>query len=664
MASSKGQRMIELLEMIETAAAEVETAAPKDEAWTGFRSAAAARRWAATQTLAMLRKAVADLKNRYYNNPDAKQVSDAVYDAVEEALIAKSPNGQADIALQSGAPVLSRSKRKLPVFMGSQPKIKSGADVSAFVTRTKSKLRASTYIFSAKLDGVSALYENIKGAYVLSTKGDGVTGKDISGLVPSMRLPKIRDGVKVRGEMIIDETKFAAWKGARASGKFTNARAMVSGVTNRTDVHAGMGDVDFVAFELIGGGTPEQQFKALKALGFKVAPWVKVKDPDEATLTKHLQDFQRIKYDIDGGVLIVNAAYTPATSTYPDYSAAFKPDRKTSTTGFSLDTQKQVRVLEVVWRETRTGEIRPRVNIEPTELDGVTVNFASGHNAALIQQNGIGPGAIVTIVRSGKVIPYVTGVVKRAKPQMPSIPYEVRGKQAYAIEASGEVELRHAEHFFVTCGIEGFKYSSIVKMMNAGFDLEGILCDATEADFVAALGKNGLGVYDQMEALYDDPLPLATLLDASGYFKGIGSTQFFKLTSAIPDLLTARKSDVLERMKTIDGWGSIMISVFSEGFRDFLAFMRRTNLKAGKVKAAPKPKTQRLAGQVVLFSKVRDKAVQAAITENGGVVTESYSKTVTHLICPAGESSSKIDRARAAGVEENTLDGYRKKYRV
>ena len=44
------------------------------------------------------------------------------------------------------------------------------------------------------------------------------------------------------------------------------------------------------------------------------------------------------------------------------------------------------------------------VNLEPVCLAGVTIKRVTAYNAKFVQENHLGPGAIVKIIRSGDVI--------------------------------------------------------------------------------------------------------------------------------------------------------------------------------------------------------------------------------------------------------------------
>ena len=85
-----------------------------------------------------------------------------------------------------------------------------------------------------------------------------------------------------------------------------------------------------------------------------------------------------------------------------------------------------VKVIQVIWKPTKDGYLKPKIEIEPTNLVGVTITYATAFNARYIVDNNIGPGAEIKIIRSGDVIPYILEVIKGAKkgPQMPEFPYK------------------------------------------------------------------------------------------------------------------------------------------------------------------------------------------------------------------------------------------------
>jgi DNA ligase (NAD+) len=73
--------------------------------------------------------------------------------------------------------------------------------------------------------------------------------------------------------------------------------------------------------------------------------------------------------------------------------------------------EKITRLLEVEWNVGRTGVIAPRAVLEPVQIDGTTVTYATLHNAADIGRRGLLLGDHVTVYKAGDVIPRVEAPV-------------------------------------------------------------------------------------------------------------------------------------------------------------------------------------------------------------------------------------------------------------
>ncbi len=80
-------------------------------------------------------------------------------------------------------------------------------------------------------------------------------------------------------------------------------------------------------------------------------------------------------------------------------------------------------VESVRWTVSKDRFLYPTIFYTPVVLvDGdnvVTLDKAYVYNARYVIENGIGRGALVTIVRSGDVIPKVVRVLKAVEPDLP-----------------------------------------------------------------------------------------------------------------------------------------------------------------------------------------------------------------------------------------------------
>ena len=96
------------------------------------------------------------------------------------------------------------------------------------------------------------------------------------------------------------------------------------------------------------------------------------------------------KYEIDGIIISDINHHIRNTDGNPDYSFAYKENVE----------MKDAIVEEVEWNVSKDGYLKPRVQIEPINLGGVTIEFATGFNAAFIKDNSIGIGSTIQIIRT------------------------------------------------------------------------------------------------------------------------------------------------------------------------------------------------------------------------------------------------------------------------
>lgn len=581
-------------------------------------------------------------KHQYYNE-GTSELTDAEYDDLEDRYVELYGELPA-----IGAPV-KLDKVKLPYTMGSQNKIKDASVLERWIENHI----CGSYVVTDKLDGISFLYANTDGTPNLYTRGDGVYGKNISLFIPHLDLPPIKKGTAIRGELIMSNARFEKlW-----SDQFANARNMVAGITNRKDIHKALADVKAIAYELIGKPLPlEDQLIKLKSLGFSVVPYKVFSDIDFNVLVRYLNIRRsKSKYAIDGLVIQTNERNKRNTSGNPDYAFAFKQG--------SEEDIVTVNVVSVTWNASRLGKLKPIVNIEPTKLQGVTISNLTAHNAKYIVDNKIGPKAKIKITRSGEVIPYIVEVVKGTKPQLPTVDYVWEGVDLVTTEVHEETQIKQIEHFFSTLGIEGLRYNSIVKLLNAGAeDLMDIL-EYVEEDWQEILGRNGLKIYKQLEDLYAYDQNLASLLTASGLFNSLSYKSFAKLVKEVPDIMVIKKQDAIDRISQISGWGSSMLNEFIKVFPKFKKWLKLTELTY-YVPEPKKAKGSKLASLSILFTGFRDQDLADTIEEQGGKLASGVSKNLDILLIKPGTQNNKTAKAQDLGIRVMTAEELRKTYKL
>ena len=416
----------------------------------------------------------------YYQYP--LLLSDNEYDIIKEFIEKKYPTNKE--ILKIGAPIpIEKNKVDLPYEMPSMDKIKP--DTGALES-WKHKYQGP-YIISCKLDGVSGLYSTEGKDPKLYTRGDGKVGQDISHFIPYFQLPKTK-GITVRGEFVISKEDFDQ----HLKNKFANPRNLVSGIINSKKIDPNIKFIHFVAYELIKPILLKPFVSLEKELNMEVVLHEELKDISNDLLSKYLIDWRKnYKYEIDGIIVSDNKLYERKSGN-PLHSFAFKM--------VLSDQVAEAKVLDVIWTPSKDGYLKPRVRIEPIKLGGVTIEYATGNNASFIENNKIGIGALIKMVRSGDVIPKIIGVsIPAEQGKMPNVPYQWNKTHVDVLlededlEKDPTVKEKNITVFFKGIGVEGLSSGNIQRIINAGFDTIIKIIHMTKDDFLKVEGfKNKL----------------------------------------------------------------------------------------------------------------------------------------------------------------------------
>jgi len=355
-----------------------------------------------------------------YHNTSTPIVPDSVYDALRQYAEKAFPDNTYFLGIGSS---VRGGKVDLPFKMGSLNQVYEG-DTVKWVE--KHNLQNEEIVITDKLDGVSCalIYDNTGKLQIAYSRGDGTQGADITRHVVKIpSVPKqlaLKGPAKVRAEIIIKIDNFPkmAQHKTRAGVPYKNPRNMVAGLMNSSTNPEGVYQyIDCVAYELLDDVCDKaEQIEILEQCGF-LTPYTMVKIGrflDDTRLTDYLNDRRSLtEYEIDGIVLDVNsqklrAKINPTKDTLnPEYAVKFKVA--------DASNMAVARVINVEWNISKDGFLKPRVQIEPIELKGVTIQYATGFNARFIYDNKIGPGAKVRISRMGDVIPNIIDVVEPMK---------------------------------------------------------------------------------------------------------------------------------------------------------------------------------------------------------------------------------------------------------
>jgi len=121
----------------------------------------------------------------------------------------------------------------------------------------------------------------------------------------------------------------------------------------------------------------------------------------EATLNKIYSEWS-VDYQIDGLVIDIDNAQKRKElgreeNMNPAYARAYKNPEWSGSA--------EVKVKRINWQVSKQGKLKPVIQVEPTEVDGVVISNVTGINAAYVFDNNIAEDSVIKIIRSGMVIP-------------------------------------------------------------------------------------------------------------------------------------------------------------------------------------------------------------------------------------------------------------------
>lgn len=589
--------------------------------------------------------------------------TDDVYDMLKEISFEMFPN---EIYFQNVGSEVRGEKVKLPYIMGSMTECHEG-ELENWIEKDKS------YIQSAKLDGCSCLliYQNgeLKIAY---TRGNGYEGQDIYRHVKKFAPIKLSQNIDIaiRGEIIVpkediqkmldelyDETKM----------KYKNGRNTVAGQLNAKDCSKSFVKyAHFVAYHIENWKESEEEmFLKLMSLGVEVTQAHKVLGQD-ITEEYAINEVKKVKekyiYECDGIIFTKNfkeesdLGYDTGTLN-PKCSRKFKIG--------ATDNSAETVVEDIEWNISKDAIFKPRVKVKPVDIQGVTINWVTGHNYKTIVENGIGIGAKILLTRNGDVIPYIRSVIEPvfddynlpecSQPNESGVELELDYTECPDPEIIDEVEIQKIVYFCSKLGIDFAGEGNIRRIMNEYIEEDGIeqLIETDIETYQEEIGVNGIKFYGSLHNKLKN-VDICEFMDAVGAFgRGIGQKKLQKVLDKYNTL------DVTyEQLMETEGFAEIS----SQQYVDNLVFYQQwmdymENIGYPITIKEKKVISNECANVNICFTGVRDKDLEEVIKEKGGKICSSVTKVCNVLVAKDPNSgSSKLKKAIDNGVEVISLE--------
>ncbi|MDP9427876.1 MAG: NAD-dependent DNA ligase LigA [Actinomycetota bacterium] len=581
----------------------------------------------------------------------------------------------------------------------------SGDELSAWAARVEREVgTAAAYLCELKVDGVAVDLVYERGRLVrAATRGDGVTGEDVTANVRTMDdVPQQLSGedvpplLEVRGEIYFPVAAFADVNAAmveQGKAPFANPRNAAAGSLRQKDPRVTASRPLRLVVHGLGvleGFAPERQsaaYAGLRALGLPVSDRFEVVENLEgvwAYIERYREQRHSVEHEIDGVVVKVDQVALQrrlgSTSRAPRWAIAFKYPPEEATT----------KLLDIRVNVGRTGRVTPFAHMEPVKVAGSTVQLATLHNASEVRRKGVLIGDTVVIRKAGDVIPEVLGpvVVARTGDQrefvMPTHCPECGTELRPEKEGDADIRCPNArscpaqlrERVFHVAGrgafdIEVLGYEAAIALLRGGllqdegdifFLDEEALCRApffTRKD--GALSANGRKLLANLQTRRDVPL-WRVLVALSIRHVGPTAAQALARDFRSLDQIMAASE---EELAAADGVGPTIARSVRDWFdvdwhREVVEKWRAAGVRMADEgeDAGPGPLTGVtvvVTGSLRDFS--RDQAI-AAIQERGGKVTGSVSRK-TGFVVVGADPGSKYDKAVQVKAPILDDDGFR-----
>ncbi|WP_241565640.1 NAD-dependent DNA ligase LigA [Streptomyces sp. ZL-24] len=558
-----------------------------------------------------------------------------------------------------------------------------------------------------KLDGLAVAARYRAGRLgQLITRGDGTAGEDVSHAAAAVvGLPERLDApvtLEVRGEILMTNEQFEQGNAIRTEhggAPFANPRNGAAGTLRAKD-RAYRVETTFFAYgalPLAGSGEitetltelPHSELLAYVAgLGVHTAAATEVAPVRVSTVEEvqaRVEEIAALRaalpFGIDGIVIKADLAADQreagSGTRAPRWAIAHKLPA----------VEKITRLLSVEWNVGRTGIIAPRAVLEPVEIDGSTVGYATLHNPADITRRDLRLGDQVMVYKAGDIIPRIEAPVAHLRTgdetpiafpeSCPQCGSEIdmseqrwrctRGRNCRLVAsvsyAAGRDQL----------DIEGLGATRVVQLVDAGLVTDFADLFTLERDQLLALDRMGETSTDNLLAAIETARsrPLSRVFCALGV-RGTGRSMSRRIARyfATMDHIVAADAESLQR---VDGIGKEKAAAVVEELAELAPLIGKL-VRAGVTMTEPgatpppEPGTEEqegagagaelpLAGMKVVVTGAMTGALEKLsrnqmneLIERAGGKSSSSVSARTSLLVAGEKAGSKRTKAEGLGI--------------
>ena len=546
------------------------------------------------------------------------------------------------------------------------------------------------YVAELKIDGLGIALQYRDGRLIrAATRGDGVTGEDVTANVQTIKdvPPTLKHGpkgiVEIRGEVYLPRKEFERTNQEREEAgepRFANPRNAASGAIRQIDPQQvkKRGLRAFVYQLVASDALPATHARLLESLGkwgMPVEPhWKALHGIDRVAeycrewSEKRSAPARVLPFDTDGVVIklddIAMRGRLGTTSKFPRWAIAFKfPPEQAETTLTKIDINVG-----------RTGAVTPFAVLEPVFIAGTTVAMATLHNANEVARKDVRDGDRVIVEKAGDIIPQVVRVVdpdrKDRSPRW-EMPTRCPLCDSDLVRAGDEVVWRcentscpaklqrGLEHFAArhAMNIEGLGESLIERLIADGVVASYVDVYRLTAERLAKVERMGkksaANLLDQIER--SKARELWRLIFGLG-IRHVGERGAQALANAFGSMDAIMNASV-DQLKAVPDIGPVVAAALRGYFDEPLNRRLVEELAAAGLKMdapivsgeAPGPLTAKtfvLTGTLTEFTR---EAATAAIQSRGGKIVGSVSKKTDYVVAGM-DPGTKLAKAQTLGV--------------
>lgn len=581
-----------------------------------------------------------------YYNTEKQLVSDTIYDIIFDNFKRKFPKHKFFKSIGSN---VTENKTKLPMYMGSQNKIKTHKELKLWLSKNNN----DNYLITPKLDGSSALLEYNNGQIYLYSRGNGNYGKNLSHLVKYLNLPSLDINIYVRGELIISKNNFKKYE-----NEYSAPRNMVNSITSNKEINEEkIKCLDFVAFELYDNNINlESKLELLSKFGINTVLNEKVDydkiilwDSDKSNFLLNKLNYLRdnYPYNIDG-IIITNLKINKMNKDgNPKYSVAFKSNNYGAITT----------IKDIEWNTSKHGLLIPRIHFEKIKLSGSNVEYCSGKTASYIFNNCLNKGSKIRVILSGEIIPKLEEIISPSHyPLMPDKGYKWDSNKVNvtALKENDDQIIKKIMFFLKAINVENIGIGNLTKIYNAGFDSIDKILKITINDLLELEGfENTLSnkIYNNIQKVITQKIYLPLLMHGSCEFKyGFGVKKFEKIIEKYPKFL--EEEVTYDMLVNVPSFNHQSASKFLENLPHFKKFLEDHDyLQYNFTEDIQFFENPNITNKNFVFTGKRDNALMDKVLQYKGIIQPAITKKTNYLVVDDIEKKSvKIAKAKELNI--------------